>query len=101
MERGLDVNAKDIYGFTPLHMVAYKNNADVNSKSYDGRTPLHMVILGENMEVVKCLEQRWQYNFALCGTRGELALNYYGFTPLDMAISENNMDEIKKSLGCK
>ena len=51
---GADVNSKDWYGYTPLHIAAARNSpieiaelllangADVNAKDYFGSTPLHI-----------------------------------------------------------
>lgn len=52
LQKGASVNARDCWGFTPLHQAAYnhgqadvirlllKYDADVNAKSHDGSTPI-------------------------------------------------------------
>ena len=66
MHEQIDVNAKNKYGWTPLHHAAYDGHAavvqallaskaDVNAKDEDGRTPLHKAAYNGHEEVVKLL----------------------------------------------
>lgn len=65
--KGADVNAKNIFGTTPLHRaVAKKENievvkylvskgADVGAKDKDGRAPIHVATYFENIEIAEFL----------------------------------------------
>ena len=66
VEKGADVNIKDVGGVTPLSMAAYgnhtavarflvKNGADVNIRDEDGGTPLLNAAYNNNFELVKFL----------------------------------------------
>jgi ankyrin repeat protein len=62
-----DVNARDRYGYTPLHMAAMGhkdiveflllNKADVNAKGIRGDTPLHVAVLSNHDDVAEVLRQ--------------------------------------------
>ena len=63
---GVDVNAKDDYGVTPMYRAAYighkeianlliSKGADVNAKNDDGWTPLHQASAGGHKEVAELL----------------------------------------------
>jgi ankyrin repeat protein len=64
-----EVNAKDKYGQTPLHLAAgmghkataellLTNRAEVNAKNDAGRTPLHEAAVFDQKDVVKMLRQQ-------------------------------------------
>ena len=66
IKKGVDVNATDEDGWSPLHMAAAKDHsevikvllshgADVNAKNKWGRTPLHMAAANDCSEVAKLL----------------------------------------------
>ena len=67
VNKGADVNVKDTYGQTPLHLAASKgqikvirclieNGANVNvTQETTGSTPLHRAASNGQVEVVKCL----------------------------------------------
>ena len=66
---GADVNSKDWYGYTPLHIAAARNSpieiaelllangADVNTKYKDGETPLDWAILNDETETADLLRK--------------------------------------------
>ena len=63
LDKGVDVNVKDMLGFTPLHLAVTKEiaellineGADVNAKKKDGWTPLHFAVYYGHKEIVELL----------------------------------------------
>jgi hypothetical protein len=64
--RNINVNLKDVHGWTPLHWAAWnghieiarlflQNGADVNAKGYDGLTPLHCSAMQGHIDVLQLL----------------------------------------------
>jgi hypothetical protein len=69
LKEGADVNAKDRFGFTPLHYTALNGHieivklliergADVNAKTNGGWTPLRFAAIYGHIEIVKLLIER-------------------------------------------
>ena len=100
IESGVDVNVKDVEGFTPLHYAAERNpqvevliylvsqGAVVDAKNKSGRTPLHGAAhCNSNVDVLKYLVSQG----ADANTKDD-----NGRTPLHMAaISNSNIDVLK------
>lgn len=94
VSKGMDVNAKDIDGATPLYdtwkaalaEVLISNGADVNMKDNIGDTPLHDV---RDIETAR---------FLISKGADVNANNNYGYTPLHVAISYKWRNEFAKSL---
>jgi len=87
LDKGVDVNAEDEFGFTPLHFAAWvghkeiavlliKNGADVNANSWNGLTPLHDAATNISKDIIELLID----NGADVNAKDE-----EGFTPLDHA----------------
>ena len=63
LDKGVDVNVKDMLGFTPLHLAVTKEitellineGADVNAKNKWGGTPLHAAATNGKKEVAELL----------------------------------------------
>ncbi len=87
LKKGANVNVKDLFRDTPLHLAIYRSNkeiteillqnrADVTVKDLCGDTPLHLAIRGNNEEIAEILLN----NGADVNTQ-----NNDGKTPLDYA----------------
>ena len=97
VEKGVDINAKDKSGWTPLHTaVANKNyalvkalissGADINVKDKDSQTPLHIAAKHDPLSVVKDLIK----------AGADLAIkDESGWTPLHIAVSDENYALVK------
>ena len=63
IEKGANVNARDLTGRTPLHtaekvqviQILIDNNADINAKDEKGATPLHISAQRLEIDYLKCL----------------------------------------------
>ncbi|MEM7175886.1 MAG: ankyrin repeat domain-containing protein [Chlamydiota bacterium] len=89
----VDVNAKDQFGYTPLHLAALKNHkevteiliredANVNAKNNYGETPLHIAALKNHKEVAQILLREGD----------DVNKNIYGYTPLHLATINNHKE---------
>ncbi len=87
LDKGVDVNTEDEFGFTPLHLAAWvghkeiaelliENGADVNANSWSGLTPLHDAATNISKDIIELLID----NGADVNAKDE-----EGFTPLDHA----------------
>jgi ankyrin repeat protein len=105
LTEGVDVNAKEQFGMTPLHYAARSGHkeivelliaegADVNAKDGDGFTPLHPAAYMGQKEIVELLiakgadmNAKTDGGFAKpIPKEGQLGLRLLRLTPLDVAI---------------
>jgi len=99
IDKGVDVNTKDKYGQTPLHIAVGRENieivkflvsegkANVNVKEVDGKTPLHLAATyNDNIEVVK---------FLIDNGADVNAKNNGGYTPLHSAVGGKNVELVR------
>ncbi|MCL2059303.1 MAG: ankyrin repeat domain-containing protein [Oscillospiraceae bacterium] len=83
VERGADVNARDMYQNTPLHKcdnveLLLDLGADIEAVNYQDETPLHLACSHRNIRVVRLLLSR---------NANVNAKNKRGFTPLSLALA--------------
>jgi hypothetical protein len=100
LDRGANLNAKDILGYTPLHKAAMygdielvdlllRYGADANAKTDKAETPLHLAASRGQADVVKMLLERG----ADVNARDEK-----GWTPLHFAAFNNHSNAAKMLL---
>jgi len=93
--RNINVNVKDVYGWTPLHCAAanghveitrllLQNGADVNAKGDYGRTPLHWAAMNGHVNILHLLVENGA-NLEAQNNTGHRALHgaaNYGHLPI-------------------
>ncbi|OJH30325.1 Phosphocholine transferase AnkX [Wolbachia endosymbiont of Armadillidium vulgare] len=97
VEKGVDVNAADVGGYTALHLAVtekrleivrelIKSGADVNVEEYDSKcTPLHLACMMGKVEIVKELVE----------AGGEIEQeDKYGMTAIDYAKNSKEITEV-------
>ena len=99
IEKGADVNAKDVGGYTALHLAVaekcletvrelIKSGADVNAEEYGSKcTPLHLACMVGKVEIVKELVK--------AGVEIEQA-DKFGMTAMDYAKNSKEITEVLK-----
>lgn len=88
-------NEKNIWGVTPLHVVAEKANAEllikleanINAQTVEGDTPLHLAVRHNNIDVAEFLLEQ--------GANSKIK-NKDGFLPLHYARSKRMKDLFEK-----
>lgn len=97
LQRGVPVNAKGDYGWTPLHKACWssrlkvvklliQNDADVNIKAKKGETPLHEACWDGSLPMVKLLIEN--------GANPNAKDDNYGETPLHWASQRKHPDVV-------
>jgi len=99
LDKGVDVNAKDKYGQTPLHIAVGRENieivkflvsekgADVNAKEVDEKTPLHLAAsYNDKVEIAR---------FLVSNGADVKAKNNGGYTPLHKAVGGKNVELVR------
>ncbi|KAG8174678.1 hypothetical protein JTE90_027148 [Oedothorax gibbosus] len=99
VEKGANVNAKDIEGYTALHLAVtekrleivrelIKSGANVNAEEYENKcTPLHLACMVGKVEIVKELVE--------AGAEIEQA-DKFGMTAMDYAKNSKEVTEVLK-----
>ncbi|XP_064643262.1 ankyrin-1-like isoform X3 [Lineus longissimus] len=94
IDRGADKDAKNEFGFTPLHFAVLSRNlpavtflvkkagVNVNAVDKDGNQAIHFAVTTANLELVETLIDR--------GADKD-AKNEFGFTPLHLAVLSGNL----------
>jgi len=91
---GVDMQAQDEFGFTPLHLAIENKHDDIskflinlgvelNTPNKFGYSPLHLAVQSDGSEVVDLLIQGGANVNQIVG---------YGFTPLHLACERGNID---------
>jgi hypothetical protein len=100
IDKGFDVNSRDIDDNTPLHYAGLNpdvevakylvsNGASVHAKHVNGGTPLHTAVSVSNLAVVRYL--------IICGADVK-AENNYGYRPLDFPSSAAVKDALYEAI---
>jgi ankyrin repeat protein len=95
IQAGANVNAKNKYGATPLHMASHpefaelllRSGADVNSLAADGETPLHSIAVERDKNDV--------FEVLLKFGANQKLKNKWGETALDLAKSRKDSEKIR------
>lgn len=96
IEHGAEVNARNDEGITPLHLALYPevaaclldHGAPIQCASDNGSTPLHTQVADgeERLDVIELLLERGA---------DRNAKDYYGLTPLDIAVKREEREIIE------
>ncbi|CAJ1099281.1 E3 ubiquitin-protein ligase MIB2-like isoform X1 [Octopus vulgaris] len=102
LSRGSDINGKDYYGSTPLHLAAANDRRDgvafllkqtdveVNPRDEDGRTPLHVACWRGNLHTVELLLGHNGIDANVVDNNGD--------TPLHVAVRGQRYNIVSKML---